>query len=222
MPPFERNQADYPTASDYHYDTCITYIMWPYMVDQSHYQPAYTYFTCGTPGMQQVQRLFSESSNHDNPTNNGGAVNGPNMIGGVVGGLSALGLLLLGFLFLRRKRRETTNDPDEQACRADDQRTDPAAIELPPDTTKSELQCSSSRSVTRDRGSIQSPRTGLEVQEGQTSYLSPVCANSNMIPPISELAAPNEAAGREAEHSNMAFKTHESGKRSLITDRITI
>lgn len=173
--------------------------------------------------MTQVQTIFSQNPHQDeNATNNGQGVNDPKMIGGIVGGLSALGLLILGAMLLRRKRRFAKNNSNEQAIWTGDQPPGSLVTELAPDTKKSELQCPSDPSVARHRGSIQSPRTGLEAQEGQMSHLSSVGANSNKIPPISELAAPKESVGREAELSNIAFKTHENAERSSITDRVTI
>lgn len=173
--------------------------------------------------MAQVQKVFSQNPHQDeNATNNGGGVNDPKMIGGIVGGLSVLGILILGALLLRRKRTGVRNNSNEQAIGTGNQRPDAKATELAPDTKKSELQCPNDPCVAINRGSVQSPRPGVEVEEGQTSYLSPVGANSNLIPLISELAAPKETRGRQAGHSNVAFKTHESGERNSITDRITI
>lgn len=173
--------------------------------------------------MTQVQKIFSQNPHQDeNATNNGRGVNDPKMIGGIVGGLSVLGLWILGAQLLRRKIRDAKNNFKEQDTGTGNQRPDAKATELAPDTKKSELQCPSDPSVAINRGSVQSPRPGVEVQGGQTSYLSPVGANRDIISPIGELAALNEQAGREGELSNIAFKTHKSGERSSITDRITI
>lgn len=173
--------------------------------------------------MTQVQKIFSQNPHQDeNATNNGRGVNDPKMIGGIVGGLSVLGLLILGAQLLRRKIMDAKNNSEEQDTGTGDQRPDAKATELAPDTKKSELQCPSDPPVAINRGSVQSPRTGVEVGEGQTSCLSPVGANRNMITPVGELAAPNKFAGREAELSNIASKTHESGELRSIPDRITI
>lgn len=172
--------------------------------------------------MTQVQKLFPQNPHQEeNATNNRREVNDPKMIGGIVGGLLVFGLLILGAMLMRRKRRDAKYHSNEQVIGTADQLPGSMATELAPDTKKSELQCPSDPSVARHRGSIQSPRTELAAQEGQMSHISPV-GTSNMIPPISELAAPKETGGREAGHPNIAFKTNDSGERSSITDRITI
>lgn len=173
--------------------------------------------------MTQVQKLFPQNPHQEeNATNDGREVNDPKMIGGIVGGLLVFGLLILGAMLMQRKRGDAKYHSNEQAIRAGDQPPGSLVTELAPDTKKSELQCPSDPSVAGHRGSIQSPRTELAAQEGQKSHISPVGTSRNMIPPISELAAPKETGGREAGHPNIAFKTDESGERSSITDRITI
>lgn len=64
----------------------------------------------------QTMILASPSSSLPDPSSDGGGVNDPRIIGGVVGGLAVVGLLILGALLLRRRGKETMPDSNAQAA----------------------------------------------------------------------------------------------------------
>lgn len=197
------------------------------MTYETYVATGYTYLSCGSPDENGVQTMLLESPDTGNPTNHGGGVHDPRIIGGIVGGLSLLVLSILGTLLCwcrRRRRRHRSKQPDAQGGRADGQNTPAcsAAAELSPDTKKSELQCPDDPPATGDRGQDLSPLNGQAMRNGQETTCNPVHVSSEIAPPVGELAGSNEAAGREAGPLDAASKTHGTVERNSMSDRITV
>lgn len=224
----DRSWADWVYSSDY-LPYCITHIKGPYTTYETHLETGYTYLSCGYLDESKVQTMLMERPETGDPSNGGGGVHDPRIIGGIVGAvvLFVLVLSILGTLLCwcrRRRRRHRSKQPDAQGGKADGQNGPAcsAAAELSPDTKKSELQCPDDPPAAGDRLQNLSPRNGQAVQSSQETNRNPVYASSQMAPPIGELAGSNEAAGRENGPSDGASKTHATVERNSVSDRITV